>query len=86
MRYRDQIDDTTYTAEKKTLQETVNRLSIELQKITQEYVGPNERTQKVFSFAAQARVNFQKGTQEEQREFIVDFGSELFLMLESSIS
>ena len=78
MRYRDQIDDATYTTEKKTLQETINRLNIELQKITQEYVGPNERTQKVFSFAAQARVNFQKGTQEEQRSFIVDFGSELF--------
>lgn len=78
MRYRDQIDDTTYTKEKEALQQTINRLKIELQKTTEEYISPNRRAQQVFSFAAQARVNFRKRPPEEQKQFILDIGSELF--------
>ena len=78
MRMRDQIDDETFAQEKKTLQELVNRLSIEIQKITEQYISPNERAQKVFSLAAQARINFKKSGPEGQRSFLVDFGSELF--------
>lgn len=80
MRYRDQINDETYTKEKQVLQEAINRLNIELQKITKQYISPNERALKVFNFATQARINFRKGTPEDQRAFLTDVGSELYYM------
>lgn len=75
MRYRELIDDDTFTAEQNTLQGQIARLKQELQQTDNHSEKWIELTEKAFRFVTHAKYHFENGTIQHRKEILAALGS-----------